>query len=459
MRVIALIVLCAFIVAAFGKQKFVPNAKTNEFKLQKEKACADTQQSLFSPFRCVDETEDLEGPGKDFLAKNQVNDFDPIIFLPGIGGSGLEAKLDKDTTPAWYCFKKWDWFRIWFATEELLAQKCWMANLEMDYNVTSKTYMNTPGVEVRPADFGGLKGVEYLDYKFGIPISLTGVYAKMIKSMLAVGYKKDVNLRGAPYDWRLPAHVLKENGWFDQLEALIVDTYTKNGNRPVHIVSHSMGCPTALAFMNTKSIDWLNTYVKSFIPIAGPWSGAAKALRAAISGDNFGLNFAEIEIVKKKALRAIARDAGGLVQLVPDNILWTSDTVFVSSPTRNYTAQDYVALFTDIGAPDTAEVWEDVNTLNELKPPGIQTYCIYGYGVPTEISYYYANGWENDPEMNMSDLGDGTVPLDSLRQCEVWDTQQGPAINVTKFNLIKHGDIIKDPDVIQFVLSLTTRKV
>lgn len=28
--------------------------------------------------------------------------------------------------------------------------------------------------------------------------------------------------------------------------------------------------------------EWLDTYVASFIPIAGPWSGAGKALRAAV---------------------------------------------------------------------------------------------------------------------------------------------------------------------------------
>ena len=32
---------------------------------------------------------------------------------------------------------------------------------------------------------------------------------------------------------------------------------------------------------------WLDKYIKSFIPIAGPWSGSAKALRAAVCNTLF----------------------------------------------------------------------------------------------------------------------------------------------------------------------------
>ena len=57
-----------------------------------------------------------------------------ISFLvPGIGGSQIEAKLDRDEVPHFWCDKKYkDWFTIWLSIEELLpwAQQCWVDNMK-----------------------------------------------------------------------------------------------------------------------------------------------------------------------------------------------------------------------------------------------------------------------------------------------------------------------------------------
>lgn len=453
-RLLVLLLVCVVVINAAKK----PQETLHNLMLEhKQELCANLEKESWSFFRCVDNEDDLALPGKLFLQTHKVTELDPVILLPGIGGSALDAKLNKQDSPAWYCFKRLDWFRIWFATQELFVQTCWMDNLALSYDHHNKTYNNTYGVDMRPTDFGGLQGVEYLDYKLGIPIIFTSIYASLVKSLVAVGYVRGKNIRGAPFDWRLPAATLDERGWYDQLQKLIEETYTTNGNKPVHIVSHSLGCPTALYFLNKMPQSWLDKYIKSFVPIAGPWSGAGKALRAAVSGDNFGLSFAEIDIVGKKQMRNVARNAGGLVQLFPDNILWPADTVLVRTPTKNYTVHDYPELFADAGNPMTAIIWEDVNTLNEMKPPRVPTYCIYGYGVPTEISYYYNKGFDTDPIVDSSNLGDGTVPLESLQLCQLWNTQQPQPITVTEYNLIGHGDIIKNAQVIAQVLNITTR--
>jgi hypothetical protein len=36
----------------------------------------------------------------------------PVILVPGLAGSVLQARLHKDTAP-WFCFKNSDWFNIW----------------------------------------------------------------------------------------------------------------------------------------------------------------------------------------------------------------------------------------------------------------------------------------------------------------------------------------------------------
>lgn len=42
----------------------------------------------------------------------------PVILVPGLAGSVLQAKLHKDTAP-WLCYKNSDWFNIWCVCFEL----------------------------------------------------------------------------------------------------------------------------------------------------------------------------------------------------------------------------------------------------------------------------------------------------------------------------------------------------
>jgi len=63
------------------------------------------ENSLLFPYRCA------SGPptgqaGLEFLEERQAKSpnglfLDPVIVVPGLGGSGLEAKLDKESVPHW----------------------------------------------------------------------------------------------------------------------------------------------------------------------------------------------------------------------------------------------------------------------------------------------------------------------------------------------------------------------
>eukprot|EP01111_Echinosteliopsis_oligospora_P011659 TRINITY_DN389_c0_g1_i2.p1 TRINITY_DN389_c0_g1~~TRINITY_DN389_c0_g1_i2.p1 ORF type:complete len:477 (+),score=122.76 TRINITY_DN389_c0_g1_i2:95-1525(+) len=419
------------------------------------------RHALFQPLRCASPDEDYGAVGKKFKASHNIKDSDrdPVILLPGLGASGLDAEIHKNNSVAWYCFKNLDWFHLWFAVEEILVQGCWMDNLHIQYDPVTGLYNNTYGVNIRPTDFGGVKGVSYLDYKLGIPVSLTSVYSNMVASLQEVGYTVGQDLRGAPYDWRLPADYQEKIGWYQALQELIEETYTLNGNKPVVIVTHSMGGPTALYFLNNYvTPQWLDQYVKSFMPIAGPWSGAPNALRAVLSGDNFGLSFLGIDIVSKKKFRDVARGAGGVVELLPNPDVNKTSTVFVSTPTKNYTIDNFDELFADFGTPSTQPIYKDVDTvLLALHAPQIPVYCLYGYGIATEIAYSYPSV-DDQPVIDDSDLGDGTVPLYSLKECMNWDKQQKEPVTIETFNLVGHSDMLHAPAVIEYVLSIVTNQ-
>lgn len=55
------------------------------------------------------------------------NTLDPVILVPGLAGSGLDASIDKNYKPAWMCFKKWTrpW-GIWLNLYEALVQVFWV---------------------------------------------------------------------------------------------------------------------------------------------------------------------------------------------------------------------------------------------------------------------------------------------------------------------------------------------
>ena len=78
----------------------------------------------------------------------------------------------------------------------------------------------------------------------------TWVFGPVIDFLKARGYD-DSNLKGAPYDWRMPPMYLEQRDqYFTTLCRTIEDTYRDNGDRPVVLLAHSMGNNMAHYFCN-----------------------------------------------------------------------------------------------------------------------------------------------------------------------------------------------------------------
>merc|ERR1711965_1040196 len=100
----------------------------------------------------------------------------------------------------------------------------------------------------------------------------------MIQSFVALGYEAGKNMHGAPYDWR-KAPDGHATGLYPQLRVLLEETVARNG-KPAHVITHSLGGPTALGFLNRQSDAWLAQHVASFAPIAGVFGGALDQVKA-----------------------------------------------------------------------------------------------------------------------------------------------------------------------------------
>jgi hypothetical protein len=62
----------------------------------------------------------------------------PVILFPGLAGSQMDARLNRNQTSHWWCQKKSDWYRIWENVQSLMpfAIKCFVDNFRL---VTART--------------------------------------------------------------------------------------------------------------------------------------------------------------------------------------------------------------------------------------------------------------------------------------------------------------------------------
>eukprot|EP01116_Phalansterium_solitarium_P004608 TRINITY_DN1564_c0_g1_i3.p1 TRINITY_DN1564_c0_g1~~TRINITY_DN1564_c0_g1_i3.p1 ORF type:complete len:217 (-),score=42.32 TRINITY_DN1564_c0_g1_i3:124-717(-) len=165
----------------------------------------------------------------------------PFIIIPCSTGSRLEGMLtDKKTAYAWCPRNSDGWFNMYLpAPEDLLPPHvyCVAENLELFYNASSGVYSSFPGVQVRVPDYGNTSAVEYLT-----PPDKEPLYHNLINMLVSLGYERGVNLRAAPYDWRLGANAFNDS--FAQLKSLIEETYAINGNTSSSFTATASAGPT-----------------------------------------------------------------------------------------------------------------------------------------------------------------------------------------------------------------------
>ena len=128
----------------------------------------------------------------------------PVVLVPGDGGSQIEARLNKSATVHYLCAKQSDWFDLWLNIEQLIPTviDCWTDNMKLIYDPKTRTTRNNDGVETRIPGWGNSTTVEWLDPS---QYSVSGYFANVAKRLVAMGYERGVNLHGAPYDFRRAA--------------------------------------------------------------------------------------------------------------------------------------------------------------------------------------------------------------------------------------------------------------
>eukprot|EP01087_Luapelamoeba_hula_P022934 TRINITY_DN834_c0_g1_i4.p1 TRINITY_DN834_c0_g1~~TRINITY_DN834_c0_g1_i4.p1 ORF type:complete len:461 (-),score=55.55 TRINITY_DN834_c0_g1_i4:129-1511(-) len=391
-------------------------------------------------------------PGIDRFTKRQQETLKPVVIVPCLVGNAFDATLHDVPSKYWYCERtNTEWFRLFLNMYDLypLLINCWFERFTLGYNATSHSNVNATGVEVRVPNYGGLDSIAYLDTDKQL-----GMWNTSVQILTDLGYQPGLNLRGAPYDWRTSTTSYPVDH-YPRLKGLIEDTYRINGNRSVVVTSLSMGGAYFLGFLNTYvTQEWKDTYLDSWVSMDGAFGGSTSALASVI---NPGAIFGDSDFFSEYPQQwlSVFRTMGSLAFMLPMGEIYGEDTVFIVTPSKNYTAAEYVEVLLAAGANTTAQIMRDVlkQGIRNQKPPGIAVHCVYGYNVTTPYQLNYTKGFDSVPSVIFS-TGDGTVLHEGLDRCAVWSKQQRQRSVSYPIQHMMHGSSVQNKQALAYFVSV-----
>lgn len=397
-------------------------------------------------------------------------DLSPIILIPGLLGSRLQARLDKPNRVNVLCRKQSGsrWQEMWLSVKNFLPLlvDCWFDNARMVPDPSTGFTQSSPGVTVRVPDFGSVESVRVMDLS---STRVSKYYASIIELYTSIGYTPDKNLLAAPYDFRLAPQQLDD--YFRQLDALIERVQQRRGQsrtgQPVTLVCHSMGCNNMLVYLRAKSSAWRRQHVRKLIALSSPWGGAFKALKALVVGDQL-----DLPLVSETKMRELARTFPSIAYLLPRPEVYASSNqrhlnsttgepsatlpIFVKTPSRQYDARQVGQILLDLGLEDQFRWFEQTSQFVRPYEPieDLRVDCVHGQNIPTMESLYFARDedYPNGPYELIKGEGDGTVNIESLKVCEEWESKLGSKMvrNFAIYNT-NHLGVLSHPKTLKFL--------
>ncbi|XP_031806096.1 phosphatidylcholine-sterol acyltransferase isoform X2 [Sarcophilus harrisii] len=284
----------------------------------------------------------------------------------------------------------------------------------------------------------------------GLTVGLTtpGYMHTLVQNLVNNGYVRDETVRAAPYDWRLDPTQQEE--YFKKLAGLVEEMYATYG-KPVFLIGHSLGNLHLLYFLVHQPQAWKDRFIDGFIALGAPWAGSIKPMKVLTSGDNQG-----IPIMSNIKLREGPRRSTSSPWMFPSRLAWPEDHVFFSTPTVNYTFQNFQRFFADLRFEDGWYMWLHTRDLFAgLPAPGVEVYCLYGVGLPTPHTYIYDEGFPyNDPVSILYEDGDDTVATRSMELCARWRKQQPQPVHVFPIPGLQHLNMVFNNQTLDYINSI-----
>lgn len=235
--------------------------------------------------------------------------------------------------------------------------------------------------------------------------------------------------------------------WFEDMKTLVEKLYERHQSRVI-LVGHSMGGTMAYWFLKKVPPDWKKKYIHTMATLGTPFMGTFKYFYGYLYSDD------DETALLSRVVRPAERTFPSMAFLLPKKRYWGPDTVFISTPSRNYTVSNYKQFFEDLNLPNAYKMWLDVHDLlGDLDHPEVHVYCSGGIGIPTLRSVETST---NDLSKLSSKRkvafgsGDGYVNIESLESCQRWSKNQNYRFKYRQFKA-KHLDLTRDTDVTETI--------
>jgi lecithin-cholesterol acyltransferase len=269
-------------------------------------------------------------------------------------------------------------------------------------------------------------------------------YEDMYKALEAAGYTRNVNIRVAGYDARLTPDMA---GFLERSKQLIESTYRENGRRPVHLVGHSNGPIYVQYLLTHTSQDWKEKYIHGFTPLAGNFPGQGLGYALMFVGVNIpDLSFPATPANAVSSARMFLSHPSTFITASDPRIFGDQEVVIRDQSTgKDYTPEDYPALFEDAGIPWAIPIGNTyiggVPFADAAHFPNVDVYAEKGSGIETLVGLGLADltiGQQvigttefltRDGDINQEDLTNDAVGAWAAMTCWHFSLTDSPGVN------------------------------
>lgn len=402
------------------------------------------------PYNEVSNPDGLGDPVSDFVSftpfcKNEsCTTRNPVIIVPGVLGTEISKPIAGGLE------------KLWLDLAHNLTDigDDFMDALQL-YNDLNPVYTSlVVGDVVRKATIDVILGdATFLDYSDGL-----------IKEFEKQGYIEGEDLFLFPYDWRFG--VSEDN--INKLKQKITDVLALSGESKVDIIAHSTGGLLVKKYVVDNPLE---NHIDKAVFVGVPNTGAPKAVKNFLVGDNFGnLLLADSQMKKLSRNFPVAYDLspseqyfntkGSYIKIIPKPLFASTPKDLNFEESNSFLIDDY-----DLNS----QALENANNLHteafdnyDLRTAGVDLYAIDGCmaGTIGKVVEFRPDPVFNDPASPLFEPnpvstyqleytpGDGTVPLKSATNL--------PINELNKFYALqgKHGSMLSQEGTRQQIVNM-----
>lgn len=380
----------------------------------------------------------------------------PILLIPGIGGSIIVHRHDKHrkVMSKQVIDNKW----IHMTPHVRSSLERWKEDMhyKVDRNEEGKIigFSEYENALMDVHDFGGTHGIKDIVPAFRmLPKFQQDIlqdlfhfryYGPLVEKLHWVGYKDRENLFGAPYDFRLVLDPSYRRNLFQQFNE-ITERAVKNTNKPLVVVTHSLGAILYKWFLSDMDPLWIDKHIDRLIFISPPFGGAILSMRAVLCGDHYLTYFHSLykEVLSRNS---------GIIMCLPNEMAFHKDDVLVHTERDGIYSMNAYNVLASHGETGF-EIWRDLYEPHipsiRKHMPGVHMDIICSK--PIETPYmYHAKTLDHYSEDTKNGNGDGIVSTPSLMAARsMFDQGLSDVIYVPESN---HSNILSHPHTIAHIV-------